>query len=1105
MKKIPVEHAVASGFGIALTILVLTGSYAYYSTKQSLDAERWVGYAHQVISQIEDVLAQIYRAESAQRGFVIAGTELYLGERNRALENLDTSVAQLERLVADNPSQQQHIPELRALFAERRAIFDRFVELRKSEGLEAASRQFGAGPGVMSKIRDVLINRMRREERALLEQRKAEEETRLGRAEFSFSVLMAVVVIALVSLFWKIRRDLNERGHIEQARLQSERRLQAVLENMGALVSLKDMDGRYILVNRHYAEFINRPADEILGKTDEDFFAKADTGTVRAHYAKVLETQRSLQFEERIDMPGGRYTFYASRFALYDTHGKPYALGGVLQDITEKKRLEEELSQAAHYEQTQNQALTLFNSTYDAQRLTQDLLALLARSHPFPVSAFYAYDEWSGVLHRAAAWGPPHDLPLQFKRGEGLVGQALSADHAVVLEGIEPASLLRIETGVATFYPSAVLLCPVQYQERRIGVLALAANRALSERDRQFADRLCVQMGVALNNAKQYGDLKVLADQLRQRGEEIEYKNRQLEEANRMKTEFLANMSHELRTPLNSIIGFSETLKDGLAGELTAQQREFTNDIFTSGLHLLALINDILDLSKVEAGKMELDLEDVDIPHLLHSSVAVLKENASLRKILLTVDIQAGVARVRADARRLKQIVYNLLSNAVKFTLEGGSVTLQARRLTAAQAADLTGAQAAEKEYTDYLELSVTDTGIGITEEDLDKLFQPFMQLDSSLARKYDGTGLGLVMVRRLAELHGGGVRVESQLGKGSCFRVWFPYREASGADAAAHVPALIAEDRQENPRAPVAPSNGQPLVLVIEDDDKAADLMRLHLESEGLAVLRSRTAEQGLELACQHRPHLITLDIYLPGMDGWEFLERMKAQPLLASIPVVILSITQDRQKGFSLGAAQVLQKPVRRDELMAALADLELVPEEKKFLTLVVDDDPKAVKLLASYLQEAHCAVACAYGGADGIAAARRLGPDLIVLDLMMPEVSGFDVVDALSRDAATAMIPILVVTAKFLTAQDRSLLTGQVRKILEKSAFNRAYFVSEVRRALALGKTKKNRKRARQAVVARPLLRPLTEEVPAAAQAPWQTGPNPALPGSTGPDRG
>ena len=263
----------------------------------------------------------------------------------------------------------------------------------------------------------------------------------------------------------------------------------------------------------------------------------------------------------------------------------------------------------------------------------------------------------------------------------------------------------------------------------------------------------------------------------------LQQKNVELEDASRMKSEFLANMSHELRTPLNAIIGFSEVLRDGLIGEMTDQQRGFIGDIFSSGKHLLSLINDILDLSKVEAGKMMLDLEPVQVSSLFANSLSIIREKAAARHIRLSMDAAEELGSIQADARKVKQIVYNLLSNAVKFTADGGQVTLRASRVPRAEVGRLSGAWTgrsfplADNEFAEFLEISVTDSGIGISPEGLEQLFKPFSQIDSGLARKFEGTGLGLAMVKLLAELHGGAVAVESAVGEGSCFTVWLPLR----------------------------------------------------------------------------------------------------------------------------------------------------------------------------------------------------------------------------------------------------------------------------------------------------------------------------------------
>jgi PAS domain S-box-containing protein len=572
----------------------------------------------------------------------------------------------------------------------------------------------------------------------------------------------------------------------------------------------------------------------------------------------------------------------------------------------------------------------------------------------------------------------------------------------------------------------------------RNGTLTVVSYNATT-----FHDRDRVLQGV-FAAARDVTELKLFEQRLQE-------KNRELEDASRMKSEFLANMSHELRTPLNAIIGFSEVLVDGLLGDMTDQQRGFISDIFSSGKHLLSLINDILDLSKVEAGKMTLDVEAMQISSLLANSLSIIREKAAARDVRLVMDVPNELGSIRGDARKVKQIVYNLLSNAVKFSSEHGEVTLRASRVPRADVGHLSEDSMGrtfplvESEFAEFLQISVTDGGMGISPEGLERLYKPFSQVDSGLSRKFEGTGLGLAMVKLLADLHCGSVAVESEVGKGSCFTVWLPFRPAEGAV--------------------LTPSKGMPAVnhveltasrtaLVVEDDFKSADLIRVQLEAEGFTVLHAETGEAALVLAAKQPLALITLDIRLPNMDGWEFLTRMKLTPALKHIPVVIISIVSDPAKGFALGAACVLQKPISRHEFYDALVGLGLFPiaPGQPLKILVVDDDPKAVELIAARLLSLASTVLRAYGGREGIDAAKREKPDLIVLDLMMPEISGFDVVSVLQENPDTAAIPILVVTAKTITPEDRHKLNGYVMAIMEKSTFDRDHFIAEVRRAMA-----------------------------------------------------
>jgi CheY-like chemotaxis protein len=416
-------------------------------------------------------------------------------------------------------------------------------------------------------------------------------------------------------------------------------------------------------------------------------------------------------------------------------------------------------------------------------------------------------------------------------------------------------------------------------------------------------------------------------------------------------------------------------------------------------------------------------------------------------RIQLSIDAPETLGNAWLDARKVKQVVYNLLSNAVKFTPENGKVTLTARRVTRDEVLsriekrpEMHTKLASEAE--EYLEISVTDTGIGIPYADMTRLFQPFVQLDSSLSRRFDGTGLGLVMVKKLADLHGGGVSVASVPDKGSTFTVWLPYRSESDVAAESAITSY----------GQLQTLSGEPLVLIIEDEYRAADLIRLQLEKEGCRTVSAPTAEIAFDMlkdGC--KPDLITLDILLPGMDGWDFLARLKNDANHAHIPVVIISIVADGSKGLSLGASNVLQKPVSADELGVALAELGFIQADQATTVLVIDDDPRSVEIISTYLEKSGYTVLRTYSGGEGLQVAQSHLPDLIILDLMMPEMGGFEIVEILKSASETAQIPIIVLTAKYLSAEDRQALNGHVLQVVEKSQFNHGNFIGEVHRAL------------------------------------------------------
>lgn len=762
---------------------------------------------------------------------------------------------------------------------------------------------------------------------------------------------------------------------------------------------------------------------------------------------REMRQGQKMQMGMEIYLSGKKHFVTADRQQILDLLISTYEEAVRVKEDLEIRQ--QELTNAALYERTHGEVLRLFNSTFDRAQILHGMLDILARNHPFPVSAIYGYDEWNGIYRAEASHTAPSAPHVELRISQEIIDEVARENRIAVLQDLDEHTALSADAAMFAFRPACIVVCPAGYQDKRLAVLVIVSGKQFNDRDQTFVERLAAQLGVALHNVQQYDDLRLLAGQLRLRSEEIGRKNAQLEEASRMKSEFLANMSHELRTPLNAIIGFSEVMRDGLAGPLSAQQQEYTSDIFDSGQHLLALINDVLDLSKIEAGKMALEGEPTNVAMLLANSLSIVRERAATHRIKLGIDAPDSLGEAWLDPRKLKQIVYNLLSNAIKFTPENGEVALRARIASRQEA--LSRKEKRPEMHTpipagcqDFLEISVTDTGIGIDYADMPRLFQPFVQLDSSLSRRFEGTGLGLVMVKKLADLHGGAVSVASLPRQGSTFTVWLPYRTAPADASAGAAPAAA--------RVQPLPDGTMPLVLMIEDEDKAADLIRLQLETDGCRVVCAPTAEIALSMLAEGcLPDLITLDILLPGMDGWDFLARLKAQPKFSHIPVVIISIVADHNKGVSLGASKVLQKPISANDLVAALADIGFVRPEGSATVLVVDDDPKAVEIISTYLENAGYTVLRAYSGAEGMQMAQSHRPDLMVLDLLMPEVSGFDVAEKLKTDPQTARIPILVLTAKHLSAEDRKALNGHALRVVEKSQFNHGSFIGEVHRAL------------------------------------------------------
>lgn len=540
--------------------------------------------------------------------------------------------------------------------------------------------------------------------------------------------------------------------------------------------------------------------------------------------------------------------------------------------------------------------------------------------------------------------------------------------------------------------------------------------------------------------------LETLEDKVAERTAQLASARLQAEEArsaaeaaNQSKSQFLANMSHELRTPMNAIIGYTEILMEEAEEEDLDSFGPDLKKIHAAAKHLLALINDVLDLSKIEAGKMDLYLETFELDPLVEEVISTIQPLADKNSNRLVIKRTQALGSIHGDMTKLRQNLFNLLSNACKFT-HAGEVSLEiARRQTQGR---------------EWIFFRVRDSGIGMTPEQMGRLFQAFSQADQATTRKYGGTGLGLVITRRFCQMMGGDIKVESEPGQGSTFTFWIPAQiEATvkehtlkaEADKAAQVDGSQAPEKLIGSAGRRTGSGPRPLVLVIDDDATVCDLIERALQKQGYQVAIAQSGSEGIEMARRLHPAVITLDVMMPQMDGWTVLSTLKADPGVARIPVVMVTIVDEKNLGFALGATEYLTKPFDRERLVEVIG--RYCPAQRVPTALIIDDDQANRHLLRRVLEKEGWQVQEAANGRPALHILNNVQPDLILLDLMMPEMDGFEFAVRLRQNTQWRDIPVVVLTAKTLTPADRQRLKGSVEAILGKSALSREALVAEI----------------------------------------------------------
>ncbi len=586
----------------------------------------------------------------------------------------------------------------------------------------------------------------------------------------------------------------------------------------------------------------------------------------------------------------------------------------------------------------------------------------------------------------------------------GVLAEALRRGEWVIVEKLSGANLPKINLGFTQVDLLTLVAAPLVFQGKSLGVVLFGFMEELDATQRLQVQSVLDAVAGSLNNALTY-------KMVQKQALKLEQANQELLESDRLRSEFVANMSHELRTPLNSVIGFSAVMSKNRDGNLRDKDLDYIEKINRNGKHLLGLINDILDLSKIEAGRMDVEMRWTSLPDVVTETCEMLKSQAEVKHIFLNCQTPEAMPRVETDAGKLKQVLINLIGNAIKFTEQGGvsvELTLADNRFY----------------------IRIKDTGIGVAADKQKTIFEPFRQADAGTTRQYGGTGLGLAITQSMVELLGGSIRLHSELHQGSEFIVELPYVvEAQVPDKAASpdvnpVPGVNVDELKA--------LQGKTL-LIVDDDPDARDLLCSYVSGQGVKVIQAASGEEALALARQHQPDIITLDIMMPGMDGWATLQALKGDAAVAGIPVVVLSIVAEKNKATVLGAVDALNKPVVQQELLQTLQ--RSLGKAHSQCILVVDDDPDIWELYKHALQEHVGQLIFAENGRVALEKLEAHRVDMIFLDLMMPEMDGLTLLRILRADKHWFDLPVAVVTAKQLSAAERRELESRVVDVVEK----------------------------------------------------------------------
>ncbi|MEI9944313.1 MAG: response regulator [Chitinophagaceae bacterium] len=992
------SQKILAGFISCTMILVAVAVFSFRNSQKFIDTSQLVAHTHEVLEELSQVLTATVDAETGVRGFVISGNETFLEPYNSSRQNIQEHIGRITRLTIDNPIQQKNIQTLQDQLKQHWRYFENLIIIRRKNADSArAIVSAGEGKRIQDEIRRIIGNSKQVENTLLAERKQSSEED--GRNfNIIFTVLMVVIAIVLITV--------------------------------------------YLIINTNL---------------------------------------RALKKAEK------------------ETANKNWLLSGSfeLNEVTRGEREAKELSQAI---------------------ITQLCNYLKAQA-----GAMYLFD--NGQLHLAGTYAlePGKQVATIIKPGEGLVGQAALEKKAILFTDV-PADYIKINSGLGNTTPKNILLLPLLLDGTLKGVIEIGTVLNMTDLDTQFLDLISENLAIVVNAAQSRTKLKELLEEtqrqaeeleaqqeelkqsneelqektellerseeelksqqeeLQQSNEELEEKANQLEEqkeklenakmdienkareleiTGKYKSEFLANMSHELRTPLNSILILSQLLSENKNKTLGNKEVEFAKNVYNSGADLLNLINEILDLSKVEAGRMELDVVDVPLSEINDQVTAMFSEIAKNKSIDFTIINKEGeLATLLTDKQRLEQILRNLLSNAFKFTGKGGKVSLNIYKVTS----NIIFKNRKLNSIADMIAFEVKDTGIGIPEDKLGIVFEAFQQADGSTKRKYGGTGLGLSISRELANALGGEIHLQSKEGSGSTFTLYLPatydasIMTVSPSDRKVEVKSKEPARKQKTGIEKLPVEEGElnddrnnilendKVILIMEDDTEFMKILLDFVRERNYKGITAKQGNTGLSYARQYKPDAILLDMKLPVMDGAEVLKHMKNDPDLRHIPVQVISGYDRRKEGLELGAFDFIQKPVAKNDLQNAFDKIEDFVNKKLKKLLIVEDNAQHNKAIRELIGNGDVKSFSAYSGKEAHEMMSKENFDCVIVDLGLPDMTGFDLLEKIKADPKLNKVPIIVYTGKDLSKEENARLLKFANTVVLKTADSQERLLDE-----------------------------------------------------------